>query len=155
MGFQKGNMFKNLYDSYKNYRPQRSKINSEQEELLEVTDGVMIDIKSFDNAEHQKITDVSNEMVLKNTAYLAKRKKLYEVRAVIVPDLYDTMESIKNMGMFLAPFLAYGSFRIKLIAYRPIGVREEYRTFEIPSRTYLEELEEVLKGMGFQEIIII
>ena len=30
----RGNMFKNLYDSYKNYRPQRIKINSEQEELL-------------------------------------------------------------------------------------------------------------------------
>ncbi|MBR4027545.1 MAG: YjjW family glycine radical enzyme activase [Lachnospiraceae bacterium] len=127
----------------------------EQEDLLEVTDGVMIDIKAFDNAEHQKITDVSNEIVLKNTAYLAERKKLYEVRAVIVPDLYDTMESVKNMGMFLSQFLPYGSFRIKLIAYRPIGVREEYRTFEIPSRTYLEELEEILKGMGFQEIIII
>lgn len=33
-GYARGNMFKNLYDSYKNYRPQRIKINSEQEELL-------------------------------------------------------------------------------------------------------------------------
>ena len=33
-GYTRGNMFKNLYDSYKNYRPQRIKINSEQEELL-------------------------------------------------------------------------------------------------------------------------
>lgn len=33
-GYVRGNMFKNLYDPYKNYRPQRIKINSEQEELL-------------------------------------------------------------------------------------------------------------------------
>lgn len=33
-GYLRGNMFKNLYDPYKNYRPQRIKINSEQEELL-------------------------------------------------------------------------------------------------------------------------
>ena len=33
-GYARGNMFKNLYDPYKNYRPQRIKINSEKEELL-------------------------------------------------------------------------------------------------------------------------
>jgi len=33
-GYARGNMFKNLYDPYKNYRPQKIKINSEQEELL-------------------------------------------------------------------------------------------------------------------------
>lgn len=33
-GYARGNMFKNLYTPYKNYRPQRVKINSEQEELL-------------------------------------------------------------------------------------------------------------------------
>ncbi len=33
-GYVRGNMFKNLYDPYKNYRPQKIKINSEKEELL-------------------------------------------------------------------------------------------------------------------------
>lgn len=33
-GYARGNLFKNLYDSYKNYRPQKLSINSEQEELL-------------------------------------------------------------------------------------------------------------------------
>jgi pyruvate formate lyase activating enzyme len=92
--------------------------------LLEVTDGVMLDIKAFKNEDHVRITDEKNEIVLKNAVYLAENKKLYEVRAVIVPDLYDTKMSIRQMGEFLAPYLEIQEFRIKLIAYRPMGVRE-------------------------------
>ena len=88
----------------------------EYPELLNVTDGVMLDIKAFKNEDHIRITDEKNEIVLKNAVYLAENKKLYEVRAVIVPDLYDTKESIRQMGEFLAPYLETKEFRIKLIA---------------------------------------
>ena len=37
-----------------------------------------------------------------NADYLARTGKLYEVRAVIVPDLYDTEKSIREMGDFLS-----------------------------------------------------
>ena len=37
-------------------------------------------------------------------------------------DLYDTEKSIREMGDFLAPYLEYGDIRIKIIAYRPMGV---------------------------------
>lgn len=98
----------------------------EHPELLEVTDGVMLDIKAFADEEHRRVTDAGNETVLANAEYLAQRKKLFEVRCVIVPDLYDTEKSIRGMAAFLAPLLQIQEFRIKLIAYRPMGVREEY-----------------------------
>ncbi len=124
-------------------------------ELLEVTDGVMLDIKAFKNEEHVRVTNAENEIVLKNAVYLAENKKLYEVRAVIVPDLYDTTESIRQMGEFLAPYLETNKFRIKLIAYRPMGVREEYAHYQVPTLSYLEELADILKTYGFKDIIII
>ena len=127
----------------------------EYESLLEVTDGVMLDIKAFKNEDHVRITDEKNEIVLKNAVYLAENKKLYEVRAVIVPDLYDTEDSIRQMGEFLAPYLETNEFRIKLIAYRPMGVREEYAHYQVPGQTYLEELAEILKTYGFKDIVII
>ena len=58
-------------------------------ELLEISDGVMLDIKAFDDTDHRRITDEGNGIVLKNAVFLAKHGKLEEVRAVIVPDLYD------------------------------------------------------------------
>ena len=127
----------------------------EYPELLEVTDGVMLDIKAFKNEDHIRITDEKNETVLKNAVYLAENKKLYEVRAVIVPDLYDTKESIRQMGEFLAPYLEKKEFRIKLIAYRPMGVREEYAHYQVPGQAYLEELADILKTYGFKDIVII
>lgn len=127
----------------------------EHPDLLAVTDGVMLDIKAFKNEDHQKITDAGNEVVLKNAAFLAEKKKLYEVRAVIVPDLYDTTESVRQMAEFLRPYLEYGDFRMKLITYRPMGVREEYAHYQIPSQAYMNELGEILKTYGFKEIVII
>jgi pyruvate formate lyase activating enzyme len=123
--------------------------------LLEVTDGVMLDIKAFKNEDHVRITDEKNEIVLKNAVYLAENKKLYEVRAVIVPDLYDTKMSIGQMGEFLAPYLEIQEFRIKLIAYRPMGVREEYAHYQVPGQAYLEELADILRTYGFRDIVII
>ncbi len=127
----------------------------EYPELLEVTDGVMLDIKAFDAKEHALVTDAGNENVLKNAVYLAEQKKLFEVRAVIVPDLYDTKKSIQNMAEFLSPYLKIQEFRIKLIAYRPMGVREEYAHYQVPGNDYLEELAEILRTYGFKDIIII
>ena len=44
----------------------------EYPELLEVTEGVMLDIKAFKNEDHIRITDEKNEIVLKNAVYLAE-----------------------------------------------------------------------------------
>lgn len=127
----------------------------EHEDLLELTDGVMLDIKAFDDQQHRNVTGASNKIVLQNAVFLAKQKKLYEVRAVIVPNLYDTTESVRKMGEFLKEFYTQQPFRIKLIAYRPMGVREEFSHYEVPTQTYLRELEEMLKKMGYEEIVII
>lgn len=122
--------------------------------LMAVTDGVMLDIKAFDAAEHRKVTGVSNETVLANAAYLAKQAKLYEVRVVVVPGLYDAERSIKEMGVFLAPYRKMHDFRIKLIAFRPMGVRKEYAGYRVPDAEYLNRLAELLRDLGFKEIVI-
>ena len=124
-------------------------------ELMEVSDGVMLDIKAIEAAEHRKVTDFTNEMVLKNAVYLAKTSKLYEVRAVIVPDLYDTERSIREMGDFLAPYLKINDIRVKIIAYRPMGVREQYSHYQVPNQEYLAYLADILREKGFQHITLI
>ena len=94
-------------------------------------------------------------MVLQNADYLAKTGKLYEVRAVIVPDLYDTEKSVREMGDFLSPYLQYGDIRVKIIAFRPMGVREQYSHFQVPDQKYLSYLADILKEKGFQHITLI
>lgn len=128
---------------------------SEHPALLEVTDGVMLDIKAFFPEDHKHVTGTDNAMVLENARFLGGCGKLYEVRCVIVPNLYDAKENIRAMSKFLAPLLLIHDIRIKLIAYRPMGVREEYKSYATPTQEYLQELEQILREDGFSDIILI
>lgn len=123
--------------------------------LLSVTDGVMLDVKAFSDDEHRKVTGCGNELVLKNAVILAKMGKLYEVRTVVVPELFDVHDTVKKTAELLLPYQKYGDIRYKLIAFRPNGVRREYAHFSVPERMYLEELESIVKSVGFHNIILL
>ncbi len=128
---------------------------SQYPDLLEVTDGVMLDIKAFDESQCEKVTGHTNRAVLRNAAYLAKRGKLEEVRCVIAPDLYDTEGSVRNVGEFLRDLVQIDTFTVKLIAYRPMGVREAYKNLQVPTTEYLGKLKRILEDMGYKKIILI
>ena len=124
-------------------------------ELIEVTDGVMLDVKAFHSKDHMQVTDFSNETVLKNAIYLAKCGKLYEIRTVVVKELFDPKEVIVNIANLLKPVMDISNLRYKLIAYRPFGVRKQYQCYESPDASYMQELYDVAIQAGFQNIIII
>lgn len=124
-------------------------------ELMEVSDGVMLDIKAFDPEDYRRVTDADNTNVLRNALWLGKHGKLEEVRFVIVPDLYDTEGSVRKSGEFLRDVYRIKPFRIKLIAYRPMGVREQYSHYQVPSQEYLGHLRDILSGMGYEDIVLI
>lgn len=128
---------------------------SEKQDLLKVTDGVMLDVKAFDEAQHEKVTGAGNKQILHNAVMLAERGKLYEVRTVIVPDLFDGKDTIIKTGKLLKPYLKIRDIRYKIIAYRPMGVRKEYANYKVPEQEYLQSLAHILAKEGFQNIIII
>ncbi len=128
---------------------------SDKGELLKVTDGVMLDIKAFDKEQHEKVTGAENKQILHNAVLLAQCGKLYEVRTVVVPDLFDAKETIQKTGRLLKPYLKLRDIRYKIIAYRPMGVRKEYSHYEVPEQDYLKSLALLLREEGFQNIIII
>ena len=124
-------------------------------DLMKDTDGVMLDIKAFDEQQCIHVTGHTNRTGLENAVYLGKNGKLEEVRFVIAPDLYDTKNSVTQAGRFLKPYYDMHPFLMKLIAFRPMGVRPEFKNLTVPSRRYLEELEEILRQMNYDKIILI
>lgn len=125
---------------------------SQNPSLLEVTDSVMLDIKAFDESQHVEVTGQSNEMVLKNAIYLAEIGKLFEVRTVVVPELFDCRHTIIETGKLLAD---YQPIRYKIIAYRPMGVREQYRIYSVPSQELLEKYATILQDLNWKDVVII
>ena len=92
---------------------------TDYEELIDITDKFMLDIKSIDEQEHIKVTGVSNEIVLKNLNHLLEKDKVYEVRTVIAPNL-DNEKTVKSVSEIIK-----GKCKYKFNAYRKYGVRKE------------------------------
>jgi glycine radical enzyme activase, YjjW family len=127
----------------------------QDKDLLEVTDGVMLDVKAFDVDDHVGVTGSGNKIILKNATFLAKQGKLYEVRTVVVPELFNAKKTIIETAKLLKPYLDIRDIRYKIIAYRPFGVREQYSHYEIPKQEELEQLAQLLREENFKNIILI
>jgi pyruvate formate lyase activating enzyme len=129
-------------------------------ELMEVTDGVMLDIKAFTAEDHRRVTGYGNEMVLKNAVWLAERGKLPEIRTVAVPCLFDVKGTVRSACRLLAPYSRtdgiHRNIRYKLISCRPNGVRKEYLPkLDFPSPEYMSELAETAREEGFTDIQVV
>lgn len=128
---------------------------SKDKELMDVVDAVMLDVKAFDRSEHEKVTDIHNDMVLSNLRYLADCDKLFEVRTVAVPELFDVKHTVFETSKLLEGTGKQEGIRYKLIKYRPIGVREEYRSYKTPTDEYMNQLRDIAYNNGMKDIVII
>lgn len=122
-------------------------------ELMAVTDGVMLDVKAWDSGEHYRVTGQLNDTVLRNLRWLAENRKLTEVRTVVVPELFDCEETVRNVSALLQETGSL-STRYKIICYRPNGVRQQYRHLESPSVDTLQSLADIAAGYGLKDVVI-
>ncbi len=116
-------------------------------------DKAMLDIKSWDNRSHLLVTGRENTIVRKNLDFLLEQDKLFEVRTVIVPELENHATLIRQVSSYIAR--KNTSIRYKLIKYRQIGVREKVLQSYSPSDDYMENLKNIAKNEGLQDIIIV
>lgn len=126
---------------------------SKDSELMTVTDGVMLDIKAFSKKDHLAVTSCDNKKVLENALFLAESGKLFEVRTVVVPTLFDGEGTVLETGRLLQNYA--DKVRYKIIAYRPMGVREAYSHYPVPEEALLARYADSLREMGWRDIVII
>ena len=120
-------------------------------EFLDITDAFMLDIKGWKNSEHLNITTKDNINPIKNLYYLKEIGKLYEVRTVIVPNILECENIVKNVARVIGDT----DIRYKIIKYRSIGVRKEnIDKLSSPSIEYLKNLEEIAKNLNVNIIVM-
>lgn len=125
-------------------------------EFISVCDGVMLDVKCVDHQAHRELTGQSNELVLKNLSFLASIGKLEEVRTVVVPNLLPNEDTVRRVCEVLAPYWAKGvQIGYKLIRFRPLGVRENYRRISVPSESSIEKLRNIALNAGCSHIDVL
>lgn len=127
---------------------------SADSELIAVTDGVMLDVKAWTPEDHVRVTGWDNALVRKNLRWLAEQHKLPEVRTVIVPELFDCEQTVRNVCEVLRETGNLNT-RYKIICYRPMGVREVYKGLKSPEQAELQRLVGIARGYGLTDVVII
>jgi pyruvate formate lyase activating enzyme len=120
------------------------------EELMNYTDGVMLDIKAWDKEVYRRLTGYTNENVKRNLVYLAKKDKLSEIRIVYL-DSYVDMIDILNGIKELIPD-KYENIKLKLITFRRIGVKSILSDYKSPSIDTMNQFMEYAKSIGFKYV---
>ena len=72
------------------------------DELLTMTDLIMLDIKHIDDQKHKTLTGHSNKQILAFAKYLDKKKVPVWIRHVIVPGITFYKEYLEDLGTFMA-----------------------------------------------------
>lgn len=121
--------------------------------LLPVMDGAMIDLKALDPETHVDMTGADNRPVLDSIRYLAEWQRLYEVRLLMVPGKNDSPGMVEKTARWL--YDVDPSMRIKLIGFRQNGVRPQYAHIPEADPRHLEELSEIIRGVGIEELILV
>ena len=83
------------------YRPGQSSYNEKLDELMKVTDLVMLDIKHIDPEGHKVLTGHDNAGILAFARYLEQKQVPVWIRHVVVPGITDDAVLLTRLGTFL------------------------------------------------------
>lgn len=119
-------------------------------EMMRVCDGVMLDVKAWEEEKFKRLTSGTSHMVKKNLKFLADTKKLEEIRVVCIPDEVDT-ENILN-GIKDTIGEAIKDTRLRLTKFRNHGVTGRLKDTDSPSDEYMDNLKNMASDMGFKVI---
>lgn len=85
------------------------------DEMLEVTDLVLLDLKQLNDEVHQDLVGVSNKRTLDFARYLHKLNKPTWVRYVVVPGYTDDDDSAHRLGSLFKEWITLRKWNFCLI----------------------------------------
>ena len=124
--------------------------------LLDACDGVMLDMKCFDEEHHKRLTGQSNRMVKQNLEYLAENGKLTEVRTVVIPEVLPNEETVIRTAELIARHIPDGlTVTYKLIRFRAHGTKGKAKGYLTPTLEYMRQLQRLVEEHRCLEVKII
>ncbi|MBS0909669.1 pyruvate formate lyase 1-activating protein [Tatumella sp. JGM118] len=128
------------------------------DELLDVTDLVMLDLKQINDEIHQKLTGVPNHRMLEFAEYLHKRGQNTWIRYVVVPGYSDDDASAHQLGQFIAPM--DNITKVELLPYHELGkhkwttMGEDYQLEGVrpPPKETMERIKAIIASYGHKVI---
>ena len=130
--------------------------NNTVNELLDYADIVLLDIKNFDKGVYKVVTGVTLEPTLKFLDNLRDKKINTWVRYVLVPNLTDNIDAIKELANHLKNYPNVS--KIELLGFHKMG---EFKWSELgldyklkdtkePTKALLQEVKDILVESGIE-----
>ena len=110
---------------------------SQFEELMKVTDTILLDIKHIDTERHKALTGWKNENILDCAAYLSSIRKPVWIRHVLVPGHTDSDAQLTALNTFLQKL--HNIQKIEVLPYHTLGIYKweklqmDYRLKDVPT----------------------
>lgn len=104
------------------YHPKASDYNRKLDELMTLTDLVMLDIKHIDPESHRSLTGQDNADILAFAQYLDAKNVPLMIRHVLVPGITSDPTHLKELGRFMAGLHNVKS--LDVLPYHVMGVRK-------------------------------
>ncbi|MGL5968566.1 MAG: YjjW family glycine radical enzyme activase [Kluyvera sp.] len=120
------------------------------EKLSQVCDGVMVDLKAWDNARHQALTGRGNARIKQSIQWLAQRGMLSELRLLVIPEHTDYLQEIAALSAFIAQL---GDIPVRLNAFHAHGVYGEAKAWRSAGPQDIEALSQALRAGGITTLI--
>ena len=113
--------------------------NVHVEELLELTDLVLLDVKQFHDGHHRALTGRSNGQTLQTAAWLEEHQHPFWLRYVLVPGYSDLEEDIRALGEHFKNYRHIE--QVEILPYHRLGVHKyeamgwEYQLKDVKENT--------------------
>ena len=128
--------------------------NDVVKEVLEYADVVLLDIKNYNPLVYKTITGVSLAPTLQFLDYLKEKNIDTWVRYVLVPELTDNLDSVKELSDYLDNYPNVS--KIELLAFHKMGEYKwkelslEYKLYDTkePSKELMQEAKAILESNG-------
>lgn len=104
-------------------------------DLLEVTDLVLLDLKTINSEIHKYLTGVELEPVLNFAKYLSQTGKKLWIRHVLVPGITDRVSDVEKLADFIASLQT-----VELVEILPFHKFGEYKWHELGYNYLLEDI---------------
>ena len=121
------------------------------QKLIQVTDGVMLDLKVLDDAKHIALTDHSNAEVLEAIKYLAENGSLHEVRLLLIPGINDSDEELEATAKWL--MAVDPEMQVRVNAFSSHGVRALARDWQEAGKEDVARYLTLLKKAGIRNLV--
>ena len=114
------------------------------EDLLSVTDLVLLDLKEMNPERHLSLAGQSNERILRFARHLSDRGTRMWIRHVLVPGVTDGQEDLLSLGRFIGSLQGVEKFeilpyhRMGVYKWQQLGREYELEGVETPSERDVE-----------------